>query len=149
MVWCAAVFALSLTATLIIVHRAVALPRSAKLETHFLVVWATTWGGSILGLTLLAGLLVFRRTTTWDVVLTWPWLVGGAVGLAYMIGLSGQMDGGSKLCDAPANGSCDTAWGLGAILLSLAAGIVLGGTFIAALSLRRLASHVRRAAAKT
>ncbi len=144
MVWCATVFALSLTATLIIVHHAVALPRSARLETHFLAVWAITWGGSLLLLSILAGLLVFRRTTAWDVVLTWPWLVCGAVGLGYMFGLSGQMDAGSKLCDAPAGGSCDTAWGLGGILLSLVAGLVLGGTFVASLSVRRLTSCLLR-----
>jgi hypothetical protein len=47
-------------------------------------------------LSLLAGGLVFRRHTPWVVILTWPWLVGLAVAVAYDSGLSGQMDGGSR-----------------------------------------------------
>jgi hypothetical protein len=61
-----------------------------------------------------------------------------------MVGLSGQMDAGSKLCDAPANGSCDNAWGLGAILLSVAAALVLGGTFVFTATLSRLLPRLRR-----
>lgn len=136
--WLAATFAVSLAATLVIVHHATALHPKTQLTTHFLVVWAATWGGSLLLLSILAGLLAFRRTTPWEVILTWPWLVGLAVGIAYFGGLTGQMDAGSKLCDAPANGSCDTAWGLGAIALSLTAALALGGTFITAATLRRL-----------
>jgi hypothetical protein len=143
------VFALTLTATLIIVHRALALPRSGRLSDHFLATWAATWGGSLLLLSIVAGLVVFQRSTPWEVVLTWPWLVGIAVGAGWMGGLTGQVDAGSRLCDAPANGSCDTAWGLGAAFISLAAGLVLGGSFIAAASLRRLAAHLRRTHPRT
>ncbi len=143
-VWGIAIFALSLAATLVIVHRAVALAPSGHLTNHFLVVWAVTWGGSMLLVSILAGMFVFRRATPWQVVLTWPWLVGGAVGLAWMVGLSGQMDAGSKLCDAQANGSCDNAWGLGAILLSVAAALVLGGTFVFTATLRRMLPRLRR-----
>jgi hypothetical protein len=86
-------------------------------------------------LSLLAGGLVFRRHTPWVVILTWPWL-GLAVAVAYDFGLSGQMDGGSRLCDAPRGGSCDTSWGDGAMFLAFPAAAVLGGTFVA--SLKRL-----------
>jgi len=142
--WLAVTFAVSLVATLVIVHHAIALPPKAELASHFLVVWASTWGGSLLLLSILAGALVFRRTTAWEVVLTWPWLVGLTVGIAYFAGLTGQMDAGSKLCNASANGSCDTAWGLGAIALSLAAALALGGTFITAATLRRLLPRLRQ-----
>jgi hypothetical protein len=54
------------------------------------------------------------------------------------------MDAGSRLCDAPKDGSCDTAWGLGAAVISVA-GVALGGTFIAAFALKRLVLHLRRA----
>lgn len=53
-VWLAATFAVSLAATLVIVHRAVAPPPKAELTVHFLVVWGATWGGS-LGATAAAG----------------------------------------------------------------------------------------------
>src|SRR5689334_4666996 len=74
--WIFAEFALALAATLAIVHHAVALPRGGHLPTHFVIGWAVTWGGSMLGLSVLAGALVLRRTAPWDVVLTWPWLSG-------------------------------------------------------------------------
>lgn len=147
--WLTATFAVSLAATLVIVHHATALHPKTELTTHFLAVWASTWGGSLLLLSILAGTFVFRRTTPWEVVLTWPWLVGLTVGIAYFAGLTGQMDAGSKLCDAPANGSCDTAWGLGAIALSLAAALTLGGTFITAATLRRLLPRLRHRARPT
>jgi hypothetical protein len=89
-------------------------------------------------LSLLAGGLVFRRHTPWVVILPWPWLVGLAVAVAYDSGLSGQMDGGSRLCDAPQGNSCDTSWGIGAMFLAFAAAAVLGGTFVTVASLKRL-----------
>jgi len=136
--WCGAVFALSLIASIVIEHRVVELHRSSHLSNHFLAAWAATWGGSILLLTVLAGVLLFRQATAWQVILTWPWLVGPVVGLAWFLAFTGQMDGGSKLCEAPANGSCDTAWGLGAIFLSIGAALVLGGTFVAAATMTRV-----------
>lgn len=104
----AATFAVSLAATLVIVHRAVAPPPKAELTVHFLVVWGATWGA--------------RSAQPRQQV---PQRRRGDEGAAerYFAGLTGQMDGGSKLCDASANGSCDNAWGLGAILLSLAAAL--------------------------
>ena len=135
--WAVAEFALTLTATLAIVHRAVALPRGSQLPTHFLIGWGVTWGGSMLGLSLVGGLLVFRRTAPWDVVLTWPWLVGVAVFLAFMLGLSGQMDQGSRLCGNQ-TGGCDLSWGFGGVIVGGVAAIVLGGAFVVAASLKRL-----------
>jgi hypothetical protein len=136
--WLVAEFALSLAATLVVVHRALGLQPGAQLSKHFLVAWAITWGGSMVLLSLLAGALVFRRHTPWVVVLTWPWVVGLAVAVAYDFGLSGQMDGG-RLCDAPRGGSCDISWGIGAMFLAVAAAAVLGGAFVSVASLKRLA----------
>jgi len=144
--WLVATFAVSLAATLVVVHRAISLHPRAELTIHFLIVWGATWGGSVLLLSILAGALVFRRATPWEVVLTWPWLAGLTVGVGYFAGLTGHMDGGSKLCDAPANGSCDTAWGLGAVVLSIAASLALGGTFIVTATLKRLLPRLRRRA---
>ncbi len=136
--WIVTIFAFSFASTLVIVHRGAALQRPAQLSTHFLVLWAAASVGSMLLVSVIAGAVVFGRTTPWDIVLTWPWLVGLAVGLAWFLGLTGQMDGSSKLCDAPANGSCDTAWGLGAVLLAAVAAVVFGGAFISTASLKRL-----------
>jgi hypothetical protein len=128
---------LSFAATLTIVHRSVRLPLGRTLSEHFLAGWAVTWGGSMLVLSVVAGVLVFRRATPWDVVLTWPWLVGPIVGFSSFIASTPHMESGSRLCDAPAGGSCDTSWGLGAMLLALAAAVTLGGTFVAVASLKR------------
>jgi uncharacterized protein YneF (UPF0154 family) len=136
--WVLVNFGLTLGATLAIVHRAVSLPAGEHLMSHFLVVWALEWSGPMVVASVLGGLFVFKRSTSWQTLLTWPWLVGVAVGFAYMVGLSGQMDSGSKLCDASANGSCDNAWGLGAWLLGLVAAVVLGGTFVASATLKRV-----------
>jgi hypothetical protein len=135
--WVAADFALSLAATLIIVHRAVRLPEGQTLSGQFLTGWALTWGGSMLLLSILARALVFRRTTPWDVVLTWPWAVGPAVGVGCFVALTGQMESGSRLCDAP-GGPCDTSWGIGAMLVSVAAAVFFGGAFVAVASLKRM-----------
>jgi hypothetical protein len=109
--WVLANFALTLGATLAIVNRAVSLPADERLTNRFLVVWALEWGGPMVVACVLGGLFVFKRSTPWRTLLTWPWLVGVVVGLAYLVGLSGQMDSGSRLCDAPPNSSCDDAWG--------------------------------------
>jgi hypothetical protein len=137
-VWMVVNFALTLGATLAIVHRAVSLAVGERLSNDFLVVWAVEWGGPMVIAAVLAGLFVFRRSTSWQTLLTWPWLVGVVVGLAYLIGVSGTMDSGSKLCDAPTRSSCDNAWGLGAWLLGFVAAVVLGGTFVASASLARV-----------
>lgn len=136
--WMLVNFALALGATLVIVHRAVSLPVGGQLTEHFIVAWALEWGGAMLGASILGGLFVFRRSTSWQTLLTWPWLVGVMIGLAYMFGLSGQMDSGSRLCDAPAGSSCDNAWGLGAWLVGGLAAAVLGGTFVASAALARV-----------
>jgi hypothetical protein len=141
--WAVAEFALALAATLAIVHRAVTLPHGNQLPTHFLIGWAVTWGGSMLGLSLLGGVLVFRRTAPWSVILTWPWLVGGAVLLAFMFGLSGQMDQGSRLCGNQIGG-CDLSWGFGGVIVGGVAALVLGGAFVATASLKRLLLRRRR-----
>ena len=88
-------------------------------------------------LALVAGALVFRRTAPRDVVLTWPWLVGVAVFFAYMFGLGGQMDQGSRLCGAQ-SGGCDLSWGLGGVVVVAAAAVVLGSAFAAVASSKRL-----------
>ncbi len=136
--WLTATFAISFASTHALVDRALALPAGASLGNHFLIGWAETRGGALLLLSIIAGCVVFRRRTSWEVVLTWPLLVGPVVGIAYFTALTGQMDGGSRFCDAPAGSSCDTAFGFGAILIALAAAVVLGGTFIAAAALKRL-----------
>jgi hypothetical protein len=135
--WLAATFGVSLAATLVIVHRALALRPKQDLSEHYLAVWGIAAGGSLAFLAVIAGMCVFRRNAPWDIVLTWPWLAGLAVGLGYFFGLSDQTEGTSKLCDAPANSSCDNAWGLGAALFSLIGATVLGSLFIAALCVRR------------
>ena len=135
--WMFAEFALAFAGTLVIVHRAVKLPLGAHLSNSYLVTWAATWSGSMLLLSSLAGALVFRRHAPWDVLLTWPWLVGFAVGIGSFSALTGQMEGGSRLCTLPHGDSCDTSWGIGAMFLSLAAAIALGGAFIGVASLKR------------
>jgi hypothetical protein len=137
LLWVVAEFALALAATLVIVHRAVALPKGEQLHSDFLVGWGATWGVPMLVLSALAGALVFRRTTPWDVVLTWPWLIGVAVFLACEFGLSGQMDQGSRLC-GPQSGGCDLSFGFGNALVGGAMAVVLGVAFVAAASLKRL-----------
>jgi hypothetical protein len=142
-IWIAVTFALAVGATLTIVHHAIALPAGAQFSERFLITWTLEWGGSMVVTAFVGGVVVFRRSTAWQPVLTWPWLVGVAVGLGYMIGLSGQMDSGSKLCDAPAGGSCDDAWGLGAWVVGVLAAVVLGGTFVATASLTRILHPAR------
>ncbi len=136
--WVLVAFALTLGATLSIVHRAVALPAGEQLSNRFLVAWALEWGAPMVVASVLGGLFVFRRSTPWKTLLTWPWLVGVVVGLGYVVGLSGQMDSGSKLCDAPPKSSCDDAWGLGAWLLGFGGAVLLGGIFIVSATLARV-----------
>ena len=137
LLWVLAEFALALAATVAIVHRAVALPNGDHLHSDFLVGWGATWGVPMLVLSVLAGALVFRRTAPWDVVLTWPWVIGVAVFLACEFGLGGQMDQGSRLCGQQ-SGGCDLSFGFGSALVGGAAAIVLGVAFVAAASLKRL-----------
>jgi hypothetical protein len=134
--WIVLTFALALAATLVAVHRAVSLASGEQLSSRYLMTWGLEWGGAMILAAILGGLFVFRRSTSWQTVLTWPWLVGLVVGLAYDIGLSGQMDAGSTLCNSP--NDCDTAWGLGAWLLGFVAAVVLGGVFVASATLTRL-----------
>jgi hypothetical protein len=139
-VWCVGLFAVSLTATLAIVHRAVArAPHSVA--THYIVVWAATAGGLLVLLAILGGLLVFRPATRWKVVVCWPLLGGAVVASGYWFGIAGQMNSGSTLC--PANNSCDISWGLGAAALAVASAIALAGLFAATFALRRLLGRVR------
>lgn len=98
----------------------------------------------MLVLSLVAGSVVFRRTAPWDVVLTWPWLIGVAVFLAYMFGLSGQMDQGSRLCGAQ-SGGCDLSWGFGGVVVAAAGAATLGSAFVAVASLKRLLLRRREA----
>jgi hypothetical protein len=137
LLWVVAEFALTLAATLVIVHRAVVLPKGAQLPSDFLVGWGATWGVPMLVLSALAGAVVLRRTAPWDVVLTWPWLIGIAVFFACEFGLGGQMDQGSRLCGQQ-SGGCDLSFGFGSALVGGAAAVVLGVTFVAAASLKRL-----------
>jgi len=136
LVWLCAEFALSFAATLVIKHHALGLPVGATFSGHYLAAWAATWGASTLLLALLAGALVFRRSTPWDVVLVWPLLVGPVVGAAFYFALVDQMDQGSRMCGK--QNSCDISWGFGAVVVSVAASIVLGAAFISTASLKRL-----------
>ena len=90
----------------------------------------------MLVLAMLAGALVFRRTTPWDVVLVWSWLVGPLVGVAFYFALSSQMDQGSRMCGKA--GPCDISWGFGAALISVFAAVVLGAAFVSTASLKRV-----------
>jgi hypothetical protein len=141
--WYGVSFIVSLVATLAIVRAALAHP-SEHLSRHYLVVWATCSGGSLLLASLLGGLFALRRETPIRMAVPWSLLVGPAVAVGYLFGVSGQMDAGSALCDAPAAGSCDTEWGFGAVAIAVVAGLVLGAVFSAAFALRRLGD--RRAA---
>jgi hypothetical protein len=143
-VWIATTFAVAMTATLDITHTARALPESQDLSSQYLIWWAERYGGALLALSILAGLILFWRATPWEVVLSWPWLAGPAVGLAFFLSLTPYMDGGTRMCDAPMGGSCDTAWGIGAALVSIAAGVALGGPCVALVSGRRLLGRIRR-----
>src|SRR5207245_1525329 len=60
--WCAAVFAVSLTATIAIVHRATSRAPDPP-SRHYLAVWAACTGGSLLMTAVLGGLVVFGRKT--------------------------------------------------------------------------------------
>jgi hypothetical protein len=140
--WCAAVFGLSLAFTLAIVHRAVSNP-THHLPSHYLVGWGVVAGASFVIVAVLGGLVVFPKQTPWHVALLWPLLSGPAVATGYFFGLTGQMESGSTLCDASANGSCDTAWGLGAVVIAIASAIILGTLFAAAFTTKRLATRIR------
>ena len=140
--WCAALFGLSLAFTLAIVHRAVS-NGAQRLPGHYLVGWGVAAGASFLFVAALGGLVVFPSRTPWHVALLWPLLSGPAVATGYFFGLTGQMESGSTLCDASANGSCDTAWGLGAVVVAIASAIVLGTLFAAAFTTKRLATRIR------
>jgi hypothetical protein len=141
--WCAAAFVLSLALTLAIVHRAVS-STPHLLTSHYVEVWAAISGGSLALLAVLGGLIVFGRKTPWSVVALWPLLGGPLVAAGYLFGVSGQMDAGSALCEAPANGSCDTAWGIGAVAVAIFAAAVLGAVFTGTFALRRLVIRIRR-----
>jgi hypothetical protein len=140
--WCAALFGLSLAFTLAIVHRAVS-NGAPRLPGHYLVGWGVAAGASFLIVAVLGGLVVFPSRTPWHVALLWPLVSGPAVATGYFFGLTGQMESGSTLCDASASGSCDTAWGLGAVVVAIASAIVLGTLFAAAFTTKRLATRIR------
>jgi len=121
-----------------------ALPRPQRIPTRGLTEWAVASWGSMLLLAAVAGVVVFRRSTRLSIVLGWPWMVGAFIALGYFLGLTGQMDGNTTLCRQP-NGSCDQAWGFGAVILGFVAALVYGGTFaISALVWRFIAGRRRR-----
>jgi hypothetical protein len=138
-VWCLLSGVVSFGATRALVDVAVALPPGDEINSDYLARWAIVTGGSLLALALIAGLVVFDRTAPWEVLLTWPWLVGFAIALGAYIALGDQMNGGSQLCEQPAGTSCDTAWGFGAMILGVGTGIVFGSVCLAAAAVRRLA----------
>lgn len=141
--WCAAVFGLSLTCTLVIVHRAASSP-THHLPGHYLATWAATAAGSFLVVALLGGLVVFRRQTPWGVVLLWPLFGGPVVALGFFVGLSGQMEAGSALCKAPAGSSCDTSWGFGALAVGVVAAAALWAVFTTGFVLKKLGTSALR-----
>jgi hypothetical protein len=141
--WCAAAFVLSLVLTLAVVHRAVS-RAPHPLPGHYIELWAAIVGLSLMLLAFLGGVIVFGRETPWTVVALWPLLGGPLVAVGYLLGVSGQMQAGSALCDAPANGSCDTAWGFGAIVVGIFAAVLLGVVFTGTFALRRLVIRIRR-----
>jgi hypothetical protein len=113
------------------------------LPGHYLVEWGAAAAGSFVLVAVLGGLVVFAKQTPLNVALLWPLLSGPAVATGYLFGLSGQMESGSTLCSASANGSCDTAWSFGAIVLAVAAAVILGGVFAAASATKRLVTRLR------
>jgi len=141
--WCAAAFVLSLVLTLAIVNRAVS-RAPHPLSSHYIEVWAVIAGASLVLLAFLGGLRVFQRETPWSVVALWPLLGGPVVAVGYLFGVSGQMKAGSALCDASAGGSCDTAWGFGAVVVGIFAAVLLGVVFTGTFALRRLVLRIRR-----
>ena len=141
-VWGTAVFGLSLAFTLAIVHRAVSNP-TQRLPNHYLVGWGAVAGASFVVVAVLGGLIVFPSQTPWHVALLWPLISGPAVATGYFFGLTGQMEAGSTLCGASANGSCDTAWGLGAVVIAIASAIILGTLFAAAFTTKRVVTRIR------
>jgi hypothetical protein len=144
LVWFVASFVVTVVAMRTIEHDALALPRSRDLSSDYVVSWLTTYGGALLALSAIAGLLLFGHAK-WEIVLTWPWIAGLVVALAAFLSWTPYSDGGSRFCDAPRDGSCSNAWGIGAALLAIVAGVALGGLCIALVSARRLLQHVRRA----
>jgi hypothetical protein len=136
--WCLASLVIGFAATHALVERALALPTGAMLPSDFLIRTGLWAGGGLLLLAVVAGLLVFRPTMPWEVLLTWPWLVGGAIALGSFMAVAGHSDGGSQLCDQPPGTSCDTAWGFGAMLLAVMAGAIFGGVAILVALIRRL-----------
>lgn len=140
--WCAAVFGLSLAFTLAIVHRAVSNP-TQRLPSHYLVGWGLAAGASFVIIAVLGGLVVFPSQTPWHVAFLWPLLSGPAVATGYFFGVMDQMESGSTLCNASATGSCDTAWGLGAVVIAIVAAIILGTFFAAGFTTKRLATRAR------
>jgi hypothetical protein len=86
------------------------------------------------------GIIVFRRATTWEVTALWPLLAGPIFAVGYIVALSatGQMEAHSVLCDSTQ--PCDTSFGLGAAVLAVVASPLIGGPFIAAHALKRLAA---------
>jgi hypothetical protein len=141
--WNGAVFVVVLSFTLALTRHAVG-SDSHNVSAHYLVAWVTTGAASLALLAVVGGLVVFRRDAPWSAVLLWPLLSGVAVGAGCVFGLSGQIDGGSALCDAPAGSSCDTAWGLGAWVLGIASAVVLTGLFAASFAARRLVATLRQ-----
>jgi hypothetical protein len=117
-----------------------------RLSNRYVVWWGVITLGSIVLLSILGGLLVFRLDAKWDIAATWPWLGGLMVGAGAFVTLSamGQTDPGSVSCTG--SQPCDTAFGLGAALLSVAAAIPIGIAFVGAYGLRRFAHRLHRSA---
>jgi hypothetical protein len=141
--WLTTNLVVSWKAVSIVIDRAVKLPPGAELSTHYVEVTGATVVAVLLVAAVVAGAVTFRRDAPWHLVLLWPWTVGLAIGIGADVGASPQMDGGSRLCDLPRGYSCDTSWGMGAMLLGIAAAIVLGGAFVLVASARRLFAHLR------
>jgi hypothetical protein len=139
-IWCGAVLAGGVAATATLVHAAKAQPPGSE-SAGWLVHWAAYSGPLVVLVSTLGGFLVFRRATTWQVTATWPWLSGPIFASGYFLALSatGQTDAHSVLCDSTQ--PCDTSFGLGAVILAVAAGPPLGGLFIAAHALKRLVTR--------
>jgi hypothetical protein len=142
-IWATLLLAVVVASNAVIVREAEARAPS-HLSSHYVALWGVACGGSLLFLSLLGGLLVFRGETKWEVATTWPFLGGILVGMGSFVTVSamGQTDPGSVSCTGTQ--PCDTAFGLGAALLSVAAAIPIGGLFIGAYGLKRLAAHPRR-----
>jgi hypothetical protein len=115
---------------------------SHDVSAEYLTRWVIISAASLILVSLIGGLAVFGRRTKFVIAGVASLLAGGAVGFGYYVTLlaMGQTEAGSAACAGPED--CDTAFGLGAVLLTAVAGIAIGSVFVAAFGIKRLAGRL-------